>query len=148
MSKAVDKKKLVVLYDGVCAVCNGFVRFILPRDPEGRFHFAPIQGPSAAEVLARWDRDPSDLDTMYLIKDFGGPNEQLLERSAAIFETFRTLGGVWRWFSFLAILPRVLTDFGYSLVVRNRYRLFGRHDTCMLPPPGSQTRFLDPDFEG
>ena len=86
----------IVLYDGVCGLCNGAIRFVWRRDPAGRFRFASLQSRFAREVLSRHQRDPRDLDTMYVIVDYDEPAERLLEKAAAVLYVLRELGGIWR----------------------------------------------------
>jgi predicted DCC family thiol-disulfide oxidoreductase YuxK len=133
----------IILYDGVCGLCNRLNRFVLARDPAGRFRFAPLQGRLAREVLARHGRDPDDLDTLYLVLGYGRPDERLRRKSDAILWILRELGGPWRAARALRILPRSLRDLGYDLVARTRYRLFGRYESCPLPAPEHRERFLD-----
>lgn len=134
----------VVLYDGVCALCNGTVRFTLARDRDRRFRFAPLQGPFAHRVLARHGHDAGDLDTMCLLVDCDEPTERLLVRSEAVVYLLGTLGGVWKLLARLAALvPRALRDRAYGLVVRDRYRWFGRYDVCPVPDPEARDRFID-----
>jgi len=139
--------QLIVLYDGVCGLCNATVRFILRHDREARFRFAPLQGKGAARLAARHGFDPSDLDTVYLVVDHGGAGERVLARSAAIFAVLRTLGGRWRLVSALGWLPRPLTDAGYRFVASVRYRLFGKLSACPIPRPEWRNRFLTDDTE-
>ena len=133
----------IILYDGVCGLCNRLNRFVLARDPSGRFRFAPLQGRLAGELLARHGRDPGDLDTLYLVLGHGRPDERLLGKSDAALWVLRELGGGWRAAGPLRVLPRWLRDLGYDAVARTRYRLFGRYDSCPLPAPEHRGRFLD-----
>jgi predicted DCC family thiol-disulfide oxidoreductase YuxK len=134
---------LVVLYDGVCGLCNGLVRFLLPRDREGKLWFAPLQSAFAARVLARHGRDPRDLDTMYLIVDYGRETERLFERARAVLHVLGEIGGIWRLARVFGILPTPLLNLGYAFVARVRYRVFGKYETCPLPGPGERARFVD-----
>ena len=133
----------LVLYDGVCGLCNRLNRFVIARDPAGRFRFAALQSSLAREILARHGRDPRDLDTLYLVLSRGRPDERLLRKSDAVLWILRALGGPWRAAAALRLVPRVLRDLGYDLVARTRYRLFGRYDACPLPDPRHKGRFLD-----
>lgn len=135
----------IVLYDGVCGLCNRLNRFVLARDHAGRFRFAALQSPLAGAILRRHARDPRDLDTVYLVLRHGQPGERLLERSDAVLWILGELGGGWRMAGALRVVPRVLRDAGYDLVARTRYRLFGRHDACPLQDPRHRARFLDSD---
>ena len=133
----------IVLYDGVCGLCHRLIRFVLARDPAGRFRFAALQGALAGEILARHGRDAHDLDTLYLVLRHGQPDERLLAKSDAALWILRELGGAWRAAGALRMLPRWVRDRAYDLVARIRYRLFGRYDACLLPDPHNRARFLD-----
>ena len=133
----------IVLYDGVCGLCNGLVRFVLPRDRAGRFRFAALQGPVAREILARHGRDPRALDTMYVVVPDGDGGERLLERSRAVLHVLRALGAPWSAGALVAPLPTALLDAAYGFVARHRYRMFGRSEACLLPRPEWRDRFID-----
>lgn len=133
----------IILYDGVCGLCNRLNRFVLARDRPGRFRFAALQSALAGEILARHGRDPRDLDTLYLVLAHGRPDERLLQKSDAALWILRELGGPWRAAGALRVLPRRVRDLGYDAVARTRYRLFGRYDSCPLPDPRHRARFLD-----
>jgi predicted DCC family thiol-disulfide oxidoreductase YuxK len=134
----------VLLYDGVCGLCNRLVQFILRRDRDGVFRFASLQSPFAARILARHRADARDLDTVYAVLNCDQPGESLLARSDVVRFVLTRLGGKWRAAgSAFGLLPRALRDFSYNLIARRRYRVFGRSDTCILPAPESRDRFLD-----
>jgi predicted DCC family thiol-disulfide oxidoreductase YuxK len=134
----------VVLYDGVCGLCNRLVRFILARDRQNRFQFASLQGSFARGALVRYGRPSADLDTVYVIADQDDGREVLLWRSRAVIHMLRQLGGVWRALSLaLSIVPTPLLDIGYRVVARLRYRVFGRYDVCPVPDRSVRAKFLD-----
>jgi predicted DCC family thiol-disulfide oxidoreductase YuxK len=133
----------VVLYDGVCGLCNRVNDFVLKRDPKGLFRFASLQSPFAREALARHEKEPSDLDTVYVVANRGTPEETLLSKSRAALFVLRTLGGVWSIARLLEIVPRALLDRAYDLVARHRYRVFGRYDACPIPRPEHRQRFIE-----
>lgn len=134
----------IILYDGVCGLCNGLVQFLLKRDNAGRLRFASLQSDFAAQVLQRHGFDAKDLDTMHLVENYDQPDERVLQRSTAILRAGRELGGVWSFLAALGrVVPRPVRDVFYGLVARNRYRVFGKYDTCMLPDPNQRSRFLD-----
>jgi predicted DCC family thiol-disulfide oxidoreductase YuxK len=131
----------VVLFDGVCNLCNGFVQFVIPRDSDGYFRFAPLSSEAAAHVLstARDARHGGPLvDSIVLVED-GVAHV----RSAAALRIARRLGFPWVLGYGLMIVPRPFRDAIYDLVARRRYRWFGRRETCMVPGPGTRDRFLD-----
>ena len=133
----------VVLYDGVCGLCNGLVRFVLPRDRAGRFRFAALQSPAAHAILARHGQDAAALDTVYVAVPDPRGGERLLAKSRAVLHLLRGLGAPWSAAVLAAPLPTRLLDAGYDLVARHRYRIFGRSEACPLPRPEWRDRFLD-----
>ena len=133
----------IVLYDGVCGLCNRLVQFILNRDPSDRFRFASLQSEFAQQLMTRHGVDPHDLDTVYLVKDHGQTNERLLARSDAILYMLSQLGGIWKFSGVGRVLPHAVRDAVYKIVARNRYRVFGKHESCMLPEPKHRAKFLD-----
>jgi predicted DCC family thiol-disulfide oxidoreductase YuxK len=133
----------IVLYDGVCGLCNRLNQFLLKRDHHDRFRFASLQSSLAESLTLRHGADPKDLDTVYVVVDHNRPTEHLLARSDAIIHVLTQLGGVWRVMGLTKILPRALRDGMYKIVARNRYRVFGKHDSCMLPEPKHKEKFLE-----
>ena len=139
-----DEPAHLVLYDGVCGLCNRLVQFLLKHDRKGRLRFASLQSDFAAKVLGRHGFDPKDLDTVHVVENYDRPDERVLQRSDAILRAGRELGGFWSASSSISkIVPRPLRDVVYKLVATNRYRMFGKFDTCMLPDPSQRSRFLD-----
>ena len=133
----------IVLYDGVCGLCNRLNQFLLKHDPHDRFRFASLQSNFAAAILLRHGANPSDLDTVYTVIDYGQPTERLLARSDAILYLLKQLDGIWKVGNVGRLLPRVLRDGIYNIVARNRYRVFGKHESCMLPDPKHRDKFLE-----
>ncbi len=93
-------------------------------------------------TLRRHNRDPHDLDTVYVVVEYDQPAERLLARSDAILFLLKHLGGIWKLAAVGRILPRTIRDGIYGLVARNRYRVFGKSEACMLPSPESRAKFL------
>jgi predicted DCC family thiol-disulfide oxidoreductase YuxK len=133
----------IVLYDGVCGLCNRLVQFLLKRDHHDRFRFASLQSEFADTLLKRHGQDSRDLDTFYAVIDYGQPGEQLLSRSDGILFVVTQLGGIWKLASVGRVLPKFLRDVIYGVVARNRYRVFGKYESCMLPDPQHRHKFLD-----
>jgi predicted DCC family thiol-disulfide oxidoreductase YuxK len=134
----------ILLYDGVCGLCNRLVRFILRRDRNGIFHFASLQSAMAARILARHGAQSSDLDTFYVVINPDLADETLLSRSDAVLSVLKLLGGLSSAAaSVLQAMPRSFRNVAYNAVARNRYRIFGRSEVCMLPPEQERSRFLD-----
>ena len=137
----VDSANPILLYDGVCGLCNRLVQFVLKRDSSGHFRFASLQSDFASRILRQHGLDPNDLDTVYLVEE---PGQRLTARSDAVISVLRELGGFWRAVAFLMrALPKSLRDWGYNIVAHNRYRIFGKHDSCLLPEEKYRHRFLD-----
>lgn len=134
----------IVLYDGVCGLCNRGVQFLLKRDKRGRLQFASLQSDFASKVLGRHGLDPNDLDTVYVVVNHDRPGEVVLDRSEAVLQTWHELGGAWKLLAAVSrIIPRSLRDVIYRFVATNRYHVFGKFETCMLPDPSQRSRFLD-----
>lgn len=133
----------IILYDGVCGLCNRLVQFFIKRDRHDRLRFASLQSDFAAVVLKRHGADPHDLDTVYVVKDYEQSSEELLGRSNAILCVLPELGGIWRLSGVGRVLPRWVRDRLYDLVAKNRYRMFGKFESCMLPEPKQRRKFLD-----
>jgi predicted DCC family thiol-disulfide oxidoreductase YuxK len=133
----------IVLYDGVCGLCNRLVQFLLRRDQQDRFRFASLQSEFAGALLKRHGKDARDLDTFYVAIDYGKPAERLLCRSDGILFVVTQLGGIWKLAALGRVLPGALRDAFYNLVAQNRYRVFGKYESCMLPEPKHRRKFLD-----
>ena len=134
----------ILLYDGVCGLCNRFVQFTLRHDRPASFRFAALQSQLAAGILARHGANPSDLDTVYVVINHDQPDECLLARSDAVLFGLQQFSGIWRAAGLLLrLIPRVLRDWAYRLVARHRYRIFGRYDSCPLPNQDTRDRFVD-----
>ena len=132
----------VVLYDGVCALCNRIVRFVLRFDAHKRYRFAALQSDYARTTLGRHRRDPEDLDTFVLVLDPDTPQERLLAKGRGGLRVVREMGGLFALAAVFEILPTVLLDWFYDRVARSRYQRFGKFDTCPLPPQEHRDRFL------
>jgi len=134
----------ILLYDGVCGLCNHFVQFCLRHDKSSRLRFASLQSGFAARVLQRHAMNPADLDSLYLVEDYEARTERISSHSDAVISALRLLSS--SWFAVAAVLrivPRRLRDWGYRLVARNRYRIFGRSTSCILPEARYRNKFLD-----
>ena len=129
----------VILFDGVCTLCNGFVRFVIARDPAARFQFGSLQSAAAQRLLASGAAPPVTVpDSLVLVED-----GRLWTRSTAALRIARRLAFPWPLAYACIAVPRPLRDGVYDLVARHRYRWFGRQEVCMAPPPGLSRRFLD-----
>jgi predicted DCC family thiol-disulfide oxidoreductase YuxK len=134
----------IILYDGICGLCNRLVQFVLKRDRQHVFRFASLQSDPAHRMLSSHGADPSDLDTMYVMLDYQQPTERLLKRSEAVVFILCRLGGIWGGVGLMAkLLPRFFRDFAYNQVAKRRYRFFGKYDSCPLPDERTRAKFLD-----
>ena len=133
----------LILYDGVCGLCNKFVKTVLDRDPHEKFQFASLQSELGRSILTTMGKDPSQLNTIYLVKHYGRPSQTVLSKARAALDIFSQLEGPIRLLKIFTFLPAWVLNLGYDLVAANRYHIFGRLDTCPLPNPAHIKRFLD-----
>lgn len=133
---AFDDSAPIIVFDGHCALCSGWVDFVLARDG-GVFRFLPAQSPIGEALYAHYGFKSGDYDTNILIQD-----GQARVRSDGTLAMFEALGWPWRVVGVFRGVPRPVRDWGYGLIARNRLRWFGRRETCRLPQPGEQARFL------
>ena len=134
----------LILYDGVCGLCNRLVTFILPRDPRGIFHFSALQSDTSRTLLALNGRNPDLLENMYVVADYKSTSPILLARARAALFVLARLDSPWRHLRILQALPTFLLDAVYSLIARYRYRIFGKLEQCPVPTVDYARRFLDP----
>ncbi len=134
---------MIVFYDGLCGFCDRTVQFILKRDRENQFQFAPLQSDLASELLPKHGKDPGELHSLYLLLDQGEASERVLEKSDAAIMIGKKLGGVAKlYMSILSFVPRALRNWGYDTFARSRYRMFGKLDACRLPSPEDRAKFI------
>lgn len=129
----------LILFDGVCNLCNASVRFIINRDKKEKFKFASLQSAAAQPYINRFAISGHDLYSIVLIMD-----NKLYDRSSAALEIAKNLSGLWPAFYIFKIIPKFLRDAVYNLIAKNRYFLFGKKDECMIPTPELKARFLEP----
>lgn len=127
----------VVLFDGVCNLCNGAVNFIIDRDPDGYFRFGALQSVEAAILLESSSLSTAYQDSLVLVE-----NGRWYVRSTAALRIARRLGGAWPLLYGLIFIPRPVRDLAYNFVARRRYRWFGRRESCRVPTPQLKQRFL------
>jgi len=132
------KEKIVVMFDGVCNLCNGLILFLIPRDPNKIFVFAPLQSDSSKKMLSeKTNLNPDQLDSVVVIE-----NGRVYQKSTAVIQIFKRLPFPWKLLVIGKILPTTFTDWIYDFVGKNRYKWFGKKDQCMLPTPELSGRFL------
>jgi len=132
----------VLLYDGVCGLCNRLVQFALHHDHEKVFRFASLQSSFGSRVLKQHGVDAAALTTVYVLAS-GDEGQLLLQQSEAILFLVGRFGGIWSVLAQMArVLPFGIRDWAYNLIARHRYRIFGRYDSCPLPRIADRERFL------
>ncbi len=127
----------IVLFDGVCNFCNGAVNFIIARDRDHKFKFAPLQSEIGCKLRDKYGIG-DDVDSIILIED-----DTAYLHSTAALKITRQLGGIWSLSYMFIVVPAFFRDFFYKLFARYRYRLFGKKDVCMIPTKEIRERFLD-----
>lgn len=127
----------VLLFDGVCNLCNATVLFVIDRDPVGYFRFAPLQSEFARQLLEQHGCGGGDLSSMVLLEE-----GRCYTRSTAVLRVAWRLGGAWPLLYAFVLVPRPLRDAVYGWIARNRYRWFGRMESCRIPTPALSGRFL------
>lgn len=127
----------IVLFDGVCNFCNYWVNFAIRRDKGKKLRFTPLQGETAKQLLPQFDLHTTSLSSVIFIDD-----EKIYTQSSAALRIAKYLDGGWKLFYGLIIIPKFIRDFFYNIIARNRYKWFGKKDTCMIPTPEIKERFL------
>lgn len=128
----------VILFDGVCNLCNRFVQFVIRHDRKKRFRFAALQSAAGRALLDRHESGQNLPDSVVLVN-----SGKVYRQSSAALQVFKKLDGPWPLLYVLVIIPPFIRNALYRLIARNRYRLFGRSDTCMIPSPELKNRFLE-----
>ncbi len=127
----------IILFDGVCNLCNGVVQFVIKRDKKGLFHFAALQSEGGAQILQKHNLPQQKFDSFVLLEE-----GKIYTKSTAALKIAKHLGGGLSVLYALIIVPKALRDIVYSFVARNRYRFFGKKNECMLPTPALKQKFL------
>lgn len=135
---SVVASEAIILFDGVCNLCSGSVKFIIKRDPSGYFKFASLQSEFGQQQLQKLKLDQNSFRSIILLS-----GDHVYERSDAALEIAKKLTGAWPLLYGFKILPRFLRDAVYNLISRNRYKLFGKKDACWIPTPELKSRFKD-----
>jgi predicted DCC family thiol-disulfide oxidoreductase YuxK len=128
----------LILFDGVCNLCNGGVQFIIKKDSKAIFKFASLQSSTGQHLLQKFNLPLTDFNSFVYIK-----NGNYMLKSTAILHILKDLGNGWQLLYGFIIIPRFIRDGIYFLIEKNRYKLFGKRETCMVPTPEIKSRFLD-----
>ncbi len=128
-----------ILFDGVCNLCNASINFVIDRDGHNKFVFAPLQSETGSKILQEYAIavPQGDFDSIILVK-----NNKVYKKSSAALEIARELNGLWPALYLFKIIPSPIRDIFYNLIAKNRYKLFGRSDSCRMPTPELQQKFL------
>lgn len=129
--------KAIIIFDGICNLCNKAVFFVIKHDKKQYFQFAPLQSKAAEKLLKPWDINPKKSDSIILIH-----NNRLYTESSAALKIAGKLNGIWKLGILFFIVPKFIRDAVYRLIARNRYRWFGKKDVCMTPTKELEKRFL------
>jgi predicted DCC family thiol-disulfide oxidoreductase YuxK len=132
-----DQDVPIVLFDGVCNFCNYWVNFAIKRDKKNKLKFSPIQGETAKQILPGYSVNPRSLSSVIFIV-----NGKVHTQSSAALQIARHLNGGWKLFYGLIIIPKFIRDFFYNIIARNRYRWFGKKESCVIPTWEMRERFL------
>jgi predicted DCC family thiol-disulfide oxidoreductase YuxK len=129
----------IILFDGICNLCNSAIQFVIKRDKKNLYKFAPLQSDTAKALLQERGIDTSKIDSIILID----PNTAYYTKSSAALEIGKTFGGGWRLIGVFEWVPEPVRDWVYDLIAKNRYRWFGKQNECMVPTPELKAKFLD-----
>lgn len=132
-----QSSKPVVLFDGVCNLCNESVLFVIKRDPKGKFRFAALQSDFGSRVLKQHQLDQTKLHSIILVED-----DKITDRSTAALRIAKRMSGLWPLLYGFIVVPAFIRNFFYDWISRNRYKWFGKKDECMIPTPELKARFL------
>jgi len=133
----------LVLYDGVCGLCSRLVQFVLRHDRGRVFSFASLQSEVGRATVKRSGGNPAELTSLYVIAEYRTEVGRVFTRSDAALFVAAALGWPWRAAQLTRLVPRRVRDLAYDAMARNRYRVFGRDDRCLVPRPEFRSRFID-----
>ena len=139
MEDALPKNKKIILFDGVCNLCNNAINLIIEHDKKDVFRFASLQSDLGQKLVLERGIDPDILDTIILIE----PGIVYYEKSTAALKIAKDLSGGYSFLQYFLFLPKFIRDGVYNLVASNRYKWFGKKDSCMIPTPELKGKFLD-----
>lgn len=139
MNKPIPQNKKIILFDGVCNLCNKAVNFIIERDKDDVFRFASLQSEVGQKLVSERGIDTENMDSMVLIE----PGVAYYQRSTAALEISKDLSGAYSMLGYFSFIPEGFRDSIYNLVAKNRYKWFGKKDACMIPTPELKAKFLD-----
>jgi len=137
LKDSITPTKPIILFDGVCNLCDGFVQWVIKRDLAGQFMFASLQSDAAKDLFEKHNISETDLSTVILID-----GDKVYTHSDVPLQITHKIGGFWSIFYYFRWLPSPFRNAIYNWIARNRYRFFGKKDQCMIPTPNLKSRFL------
>lgn len=142
-ASAAEEGAHLVLYDGVCGLCNHVLQFLLKHDQRGVLSFASLQSATGRAMVARYGGNPDELDSFYVVAHYRTSNARTLVKSDAAVFVAGQLGWPWKMLRVAGALPAAVRNRAYDLVARSRYRIFGRYEQCLLPSEEFRNRFVE-----
>ncbi|WP_422104396.1 thiol-disulfide oxidoreductase DCC family protein [Winogradskyella sp.] len=139
MIDSIPKDKQLILFDGVCNLCNSSVLFVIRRDKNNRFLFAPLQSEVGQDIIKAFNIDTEETDSIIL---YNPKERRIYHKSSAALRVAKSLGFPTHLMSIFFIVPTVLRNWIYDIIARNRYKWFGKKDSCMIPTPELQAKFM------
>lgn len=132
------KTRKIILFDGICNLCNQSVQFVIEHDDKNQFRFASLQSDFGQNFLKENNLDATQFDSVVFIE-----NDKFYTKSSAALKISKYLDGITSWLSVFMIVPKPLRDVVYSFIAKNRYRWFGKQESCWLPTPELKAKFID-----
>ena len=136
--KQLPEHSKIILFDGVCNLCNGAIQFVIKRDKKNQFRYTSLQGELGKKLLKERNIDPAKIDSIILID----PNTAFYVKSTAALQISKGLSGLWPLLSVFLILPASLSNLVYDFIAKNRYKWFGKEENCMVPTKEQRELFL------
>ena len=133
-----SKSNAIILFDGVCNLCNNSVLFIIKRDKNNYFKFASIQSEFGQNFIQKYQLSEHKLDTLFLFEE-----NKILTKSTAVFKIAKYLNGFSKYFYYCIYIPKFFRDTIYDIIAKNRYQWFGKYDNCMIPTDDLKEKFMD-----
>ncbi len=137
LEKLIENHPHIILFDGVCNLCSGWVKFLIQRDPQARFSFCSVQSPEGKVLLEYCGLPTDSIETMAYIQ-----HGQVFIKSTGCLEVLKILSAPWRWLAVLSVVPNGIRDWFYSQIARNRYKIWGKSSQCMIPSSDTLGRFI------
>lgn len=136
---ALPKDKKIILFDGVCNLCDSFVQFIIKRDKEDLFRFVPLQSELGESIIKHIGIDTSKIDSIILYE----PGTAYYYKAQAAIRIAKYLGGIYSLLGLFSVLPNGISNIVYDYIARNRYKWYGKKESCMIPTPELKAKFLE-----